>query len=69
VCQEVCPWNRFSKPATETAFTPKPEILSWNKKDWNEITEDVFKKVFSDSPLKRPGFEGLKRNLAFLKKE
>lgn len=66
VCQEVCPWNRFSKPTTETAFTPKPEILNWKKKDWEEITEAVFKNVFHDSPLKRPGFEGLKRNLNFL---
>ena len=68
VCQEVCPWNRFSKPTGEISFAPKDEILNWNKKDWEEITEDVFKKVFADSPLKRTGFEGLKRNLKFLNK-
>ena len=68
VCQEVCPWNRFSKPTGEVSFTPNDEIINWNKKDWEEITEDVFKKVFADSPLKRTGFEGLKRNLKFLNK-
>jgi len=68
ICQEVCPWNRFSKPTTESEFTPGDEILSWNTNEWMEITEDVFKKVFKDSPLKRTGFAGMKRNLDFLKK-
>jgi len=67
ICQEVCPWNRFSKPTNDPSFTPKEAITGWKKKDWEEITEDVFKKIFHDSPLKRPGFEGLKRNLEFLK--
>ncbi len=66
ICQEVCPWNRFSTPTTEPAFTPNEAIATWNKNDWEEITEDVFKKVFSDSPLKRTGYDGLKRNLGFL---
>ncbi len=67
VCQEVCPWNRFSKPTTEPMFTMNDSIASWNKKDWDEITETVFETVFNDSPLTRTGFEGLKRNLKFLK--
>ena len=67
VCQDVCPWNRFSKPHREPLFNPHPELLSKTKKDWEEITEDVFKKVFKDSAVKRTKFTGLKRNIGFLK--
>ncbi|WP_371682991.1 tRNA epoxyqueuosine(34) reductase QueG [Flavobacterium sp. H122] len=67
VCQDVCPWNRFSKPHNEPLFNPNPEILSFSKKDWEEITEDVFKKVFKNSAVKRTKVEGLVRNLEFLK--
>ncbi|MDO7173430.1 tRNA epoxyqueuosine(34) reductase QueG [Mariniflexile sp. AS56] len=67
VCQDVCPWNRFSKPHKEPLFNPHPELLSMTKKDWDEITEDVFRKVFKDSPVKRTKFSGLKRNIDFLK--
>ena len=67
VCQDVCPWNRFSKPHQEPLFDPNPSILNYTKQDWNEITEDVFKKIFKNSPLKRTQFEGLQRNISFLK--
>jgi len=67
VCQDVCPWNRFSKPHNEPLFNPHPELLSMTKKDWEEITEDVFKKVFKDSAVKRTKFSGLTRNIEFLK--
>lgn len=66
ICQEVCPWNRFSKPTDIAEFGMKEELQSWNEIEWLEITEDVFKKVFKDSPLKRTGYSGLKRNLEFL---
>lgn len=65
-CQDVCPWNRFSKPHSEPLFNPNPELLSFSKKDWIEITEETFKKVFKDSPIKRTKFDGLKRNITFL---
>ena len=68
VCQDVCPWNRFSKPHQEPLFNPHPELLSLSKKDWEEITEDVFKKVFQKSAVKRTKYSGLKRNIDFLKK-
>ena len=68
ICQDVCPWNRFSKPHNEPLFTPKSELLSMNKKDWEEITEDVFSKVFKKSAVKRTKFSGLQRNISFLKK-
>lgn len=67
VCQDVCPWNRFSKPHNEPLFNPNPELLSFSKKDWEEITYDTFNKVFKNSALKRTKFEGFKRNINFLK--
>lgn len=67
VCQDVCPWNRFSKPHNEPLFNPHPDLLSMTKKDWEEITEDTFRAVFKNSAVKRTKFEGLKRNLDFLK--
>lgn len=67
VCQDVCPWNKFSKPHDEPLFNPHPELLDMTKKDWEEITEDVFKKVFQKSAVKRTKFSGLKRNIDFLK--
>ncbi|MBA6152239.1 tRNA epoxyqueuosine(34) reductase QueG [Gelidibacter maritimus] len=69
ICQDVCPWNRFSKAHSEPLFNPHPELLSMTKKDWEEITEDVFKDLFKKSPVKRTKFEGLKRNIEFLQKE
>lgn len=67
VCQDVCPWNRSSKPHREPLFNPHPELLSMTKKDWEEITQDVFQKVFKRSAVKRTKFSGLQRNIAFLK--
>ncbi|MCK0160737.1 tRNA epoxyqueuosine(34) reductase QueG [Muricauda sp. F6463D] len=69
VCQDVCPWNRFSKSHSEPLFNPNPELLSFTKKDWEEITEDVFKKVFKKSAVKRTKFSGLKQNIEFLRKK
>ena len=67
ICQDVCPWNRFSKPHNEPLFNPHPEMLSMNKKDWEEITEEVFQKIFRKSAVKRTKFAGLQRNIQFLK--
>ena len=67
VCQDVCPWNRFSKPHNEPLFNPNPDLLSITKKDWEEITEDIFTKIFKNSAVKRTKFSGLKRNINFLK--
>ncbi|MEO6949929.1 MAG: tRNA epoxyqueuosine(34) reductase QueG [Ginsengibacter sp.] len=66
ICQDVCPWNRFSKPTQEAEFTPLHEVLNFSKNDWEEITEESFKIIFKKSPLKRSKFEGIKRNLKFL---
>lgn len=67
ICQDVCPWNRFSKKHSEPLFNPHPEILSMDKKDWEEITEIVFQNIFRKSAVKRTKFAGLKRNIQFLK--
>lgn len=69
VCQDVCPWNKYSKPHNEPLFDPNPELISYTKKDWEEITEETFKAVFKNSALKRTKYEGLKRNIDFLVKE
>lgn len=67
ICQEVCPWNRFSKPNLEPAFQPHPDFLSMTRRDWQEITQEVFREVFRGSAVKRTKFSGLQRNLRFLK--
>ncbi|MDE3235781.1 MAG: tRNA epoxyqueuosine(34) reductase QueG [Bacteroidota bacterium] len=66
-CQDVCPWNRFSQPNTEKAFTPIPAILNLSTTEWEAMTEDAFKEIFRHSPLKRSKFKGIQRNLKFLK--
>lgn len=66
VCQDVCPWNRFSKPTHELNFTPLPEVLHFTKNDWEELTEENFKTIFRNSPLRRSKYQGIKRNLKFI---
>lgn len=66
ICQDVCPWNSFATTHQEPAFEPHPNLLQLSKKDLVEITEDVFKKVFKNSAVKRTKFAGLKRNIDFL---
>ncbi len=66
VCQDVCPWNRFSKPNNEIDFTPIPEILNLSTKEWEALTEESFKRIFKDSPLKRSKWQGIQRNLKFI---
>ncbi|NOT51741.1 MAG: tRNA epoxyqueuosine(34) reductase QueG [Chitinophagaceae bacterium] len=65
-CQDVCPWNRFSHPHQEKEFTPIPEILDLSANEWKIMTEENFKKIFNDSPLRRTRFKGIQRNLKFI---
>ena len=65
-CQDVCPWNRFSKSTSEINFIPIPEILNLSTKEWEIMTEDGFRKIFKDSPLRRSKFKGIQRNLKFI---
>ena len=65
-CQDVCPWNRFSKPNNEINFTPIPEILNLSSNEWKNMSEENFKKIFKDSPLRRTKFSGIQRNLKFI---
>lgn len=67
VCQDVCPWNRFSKPQNEPRFNPHADLLSLSSKDWKELTHEIFSDMFKLSAVKRTKFEGLKRNIDFLK--
>lgn len=66
ICQQVCPWNRFATQHTEPQFEPHPDLLNMSKRDWEEITEEIFRKVFKKSAVKRTKFAGLKRNIEFL---
>jgi epoxyqueuosine reductase len=66
VCQDVCPWNRFSTPTKEDAFSPIPAILDFGRAEWEELTEESFKKIFRESALKRAKFGGIQRNLKFI---
>ena len=66
ICQEVCPWNRFAQEHQEPEFVPHPDLLEMEKKDWEEITEEVFRRIFKGSAVKRTKFAGLQRNLRFL---
>jgi len=63
VCQDVCPWNRFSKENNEGNFTPIPEILNLSVSEWEAMSEEVFRKLFRNSPLKRSKYKGIQRNL------
>ena len=67
ICQDVCPWNKFSVLHQEPSFIPHPDLLDLTQKDWQEITDDIFKKIFKNSAVKRTKFSGLKRNIDFLK--
>lgn len=67
ICQDVCPWNRFSKPHKEPLFNPHPELKEMTKKDWEEITEGTFNKIFKNSAVKRTKYSGFIRNIQFLK--
>ena len=69
ICQDVCPWNRFSKPHQEPLFNPNDEFLSISKNDWIEMTKETFNKVFKNSAIKRAGFDGIKRNIEFIKRK
>lgn len=66
-CQDVCPWNRFSTPHQEPGLDPLPGILQLSTSDWEEMTEESFRKIFKDSPVRRSKFSGIRRNLAFIK--
>ena len=67
ICQDVCPWNRFSKPNTEPHFMPIPEILNLSLKQWEELSEESFNKTFRNSPLKRAKWKGVLRNVNAIK--
>lgn len=67
VCQDVCPWNRFSKPHNEPLFEPRANLLELTKQDWNALNKEIYNKVFKKSAVKRIKFEGLVKNIEFIK--
>jgi epoxyqueuosine reductase len=69
VCQDVCPWNRFSKPHHDKDLSGNKEMLGLAGEEWQEMTHEVFKKLFGSSAVMRTGYKGLKRNLDFIRKK
>lgn len=69
ICQQVCPWNKFSSPTQEADFTPVPGIGDIAAEDWQNMTQEQFERIFLQSPIKRTGLDGMKRNVEFVKKE
>ncbi|MFI5132873.1 MAG: tRNA epoxyqueuosine(34) reductase QueG [Chitinophagales bacterium] len=69
ICQDVCPWNRFSKPHNEVEFTPVPQVLNLSTKEWEAMTQETFKKIFSDSAINRTKWKGIQRNLKFIQEQ
>ena len=65
ICQDVCPWNRFSKNHNEPSFKDKKNITDMSKSQWEDLTREVFDEVFKDSPIQRTGYNGIKRNIDF----
>jgi epoxyqueuosine reductase len=68
-CQDVCPWNRFSKPNNVIDFQPKESLFALSERDFEDITEETFEKVFNGTPLRRAGYQGLLRNINFVKQK
>jgi epoxyqueuosine reductase len=66
ICQDVCPWNRFSTPHNQPKFKPNSSLQNFKKNDWKELSQDLFSEIFQKSPVKRTKFSGLKRNIEFL---
>jgi epoxyqueuosine reductase len=69
ICQDVCPWNRFSKPHQEPEFSPLPEVLNFTTKDWEALSEEAFRKIFRHNPLSRAKLKGVQRNIKFIQNE
>lgn len=69
VCQDVCPWNRFSQPHAQPLFNPRPELLEYDKRQWKELTQELFNELFKKSAVKRTKYTGLMRNIAFVENE
>jgi epoxyqueuosine reductase len=67
ICQDVCPWNRFSKPNTEEHFKPIPQVLNLSIGEWEELTENSFKQYFKQSPIARTKWKGMMRNIKAIK--
>ena len=69
ICQDVCPWNRFATPHSEPRFRPSQAMIDMKENDWKDLTEEVFRKMFVDSPLRRTKFSGIKRNIRFVRSD
>ena len=69
ICMEVCPWNKFATPHREADFEPSEELMQMRRKDWLEMDEERYERLFTGSPVKRVKFEGLRRNIDYISKQ
>ena len=69
ICQDVCPWNRFSTPHSESDFNIRDAIQNNDWETWEEVTHELWEEITKGSAMRRVGFEGFKRNLGFIKKK
>jgi len=69
ICQDVCPWNRFSKPHQHSELEPLDEVLAFSINDWLSLDKSAFNQLFKDSPIKRTKWEGMQRNLGLFSKK
>ncbi|TAE49359.1 MAG: tRNA epoxyqueuosine(34) reductase QueG [Cytophagales bacterium] len=69
ICQDVCPWNRFSSPHQTPQFFPSATFTNMSNQDWEEMTEETFKVIFKNSPIQRTKLEGIKKNIQFVKNQ
>ena len=69
ICQDVCPWNRFSTPHKQPKFAPNSFLKTFKKEDWKDITQELFSEIFRKSPVKRTKYAGLMRNMKFLESD
>lgn len=66
ICQDVCPWNRFSKPSPAQWQKPHPRLLQMDRQDWEALSQETFSEIFRKSAVKRTKYTGLMRNIKFI---
>ena len=63
ICQDVCPWTKFSQPTRDARFLPRPGVTDTPAAEWAEISLEAWRERFRRSPVKRTKVEGFLRNM------
>ena len=67
ICQDVCPWNKKAQPSKIEELQPNPKLLAMDNQDWQNMSKDIYNEIFKGTPVDRIGYNGLLRNVKFLK--